>query len=303
MLVQLCACAGSSASGGSSAGSSSAGSVSSGSSSTTAYAIPELRLSGFDSGQAETEGAVSADFSGLSNGYVAVSAVSDKRLKFQVIRDSETYNYDLPGDGTPTVYPLNMGDGEYTFRVMENVSEDKYAQLWKRTEQVAMADEFEPFLRPSQMVNYTADSQCVALARSLAADCTDDVAVVSAVYDYLVEHVAYDEEKAKTVQSGYLPDPDDTLKTGMGICFDYAALAAAMLRSVGIPCKMITGYVDPEEIYHSWDMIYLQNQGWITVEIKVSSDNWKRIDTTFAAGGVDSSRLNDDGLYTQRYVY
>ena len=36
--------------------------------------------------------------------------------------------------------------------------------------------------------------------------------------------VTYDEDKAATVETGYLPDIDETLSTGKGICFDYAGL-------------------------------------------------------------------------------
>ncbi len=60
-------------------------------------------------------------------------------------------------------------------------------------------------------------------------------------------NVDYDYDKAQNIVdnnvTGYLPDPDETLSTKKGICYDYAALAAAMLRSQGIPTKLITGYV------------------------------------------------------------
>ena len=55
-------------------------------------------------------------------------------------------------------------------------------------------------------------------ARELAAACDTDAEVAAAVYNYLVEHIRYDRQKAASVQSGYLPDPDETLKTGKGIC-------------------------------------------------------------------------------------
>ena len=42
----------------------------------------------------------------------------------------------------------------------------------------------------------------------------------------MITNISYDEEKARTVESGYLPDVDETLESGKGICFDYAALNA-----------------------------------------------------------------------------
>ena len=50
-------------------------------------------------------------------------------------------------------------------------------------------------------------------------------------------------------------------------------------------------------------MIYLKDQGWITVEIKVSSDTWERIDTTFAATGGNNQFVGDGSNYTDRYTY
>lgn len=266
------------------------------------YEIPTFQDASFHPDLAEDYGTVKLDAAALEDGVVAVSAQSGSRLKFQIVLGDMKYNYDLPGDGEATVFPLNMGDGSYTFRLMENVGESKYACVWSETREVAMKDEFQPYLRPSQMVNYNEESQCVAKARELAASCDTDIDVASAIYKYLVKHIRYDDEKAATVQSGYLPLPDETLRTGKGICFDYAALAAAMMRSLGIPCRLITGYVG-DEIYHAWNSFYIREQGWVTVEIKAPANQWKRVDITFAAGGVNPKELDDDSRYTTRYTY
>lgn len=118
----------------------------------------------------------------------------------------------------------------------------------------------------------------------------------------MVKNIQYDTEKAATVQNGYLPSPDETLRTGKGICFDYASLAAAMLRSEGIPCKLITGYVG-EETYHAWNSFYLESEGWITVEIRAKADEWQRVDITFAAGGMPAGEIQNDSEYTTRFTY
>lgn len=265
------------------------------------FVIADFRDASFDENQAEDFGNIRADFSGLSRGYVAVRAKSDKRMKFQICCGENKYNYDLT-DGEETVFPLNMGDGSYTFRLMEQVSGTKYACSWSESADVKMEDEFQPYLRTSQIVPYSESSDCVKLAKELASACDTDADMASAVYEYLVKNVKYDNKKAKTVQSGYLPVPDETLKTSKGICFDYAALAAAMLRSVGIPCRLITGYVD-EETYHAWNSFYLSEQGWVTVEIKAQPKSWQRVDITFAAGGTSAEKLLNDERYTTRFVY
>ena len=269
----------------------------------TAFSVPDFQDASFHGEQAEDYGEIQVDFSMLELGNIGVEAESNSRLKFQIVCGEEKYNYDLPGDGTAEIVPLNMGNGSYTFRLMEEAGESKYACTWTETREVQMKDEFQPYLRPSQMVNYGEQSQCVQQAKSLVAQAASDVDAAGAIYDYLTKNIQYDNEKAASVKSGYLPDPDETLKSGKGICLDYASLAAAMMRSVGIPCKLITGYVGDDQIYHAWNCVYLQNQGWISVEIKADANTWNRIDTTFAAGGMPAGQITDDSEYTTRYTY
>ena len=127
--------------------------------------------------------------------------------------------------------------------------------------------------------------------------------MVSAVYAYIVDHIAYDTPKAETIGTGYLSDADETLATGKGICIDYAVLAAAMLRSQGVPTKVITGYVAPNDLYHAWNMIWLEETGWITVKIEVDRETWTREDLTFAAGGADAEFIGDGSNYREYKTY
>lgn len=268
----------------------------------TRYTAPPFADSVFHPDAAAGENGVLLDLSESSSGIVAVSATAEQKLKFQVRFGDIDYNYDLPNDGTPQCFVLQSGSGAYTFRVMQNTSGSKYAPLYVQEADVTLTDELTPFLRPNQMVSYQKDSACVALAESLAADAASDAEVVAAIYEYIRTHIDYDTNKAKTVQTGYLPDPDVTLATGQGICFDYGALAAAMLRSQGIPTKLITGYVTPGELYHAWNMIWLADSGWITVSLQAPANQWERIDLTFAAGA-DEAFTGDGTGYTERYTY
>ena len=268
-----------------------------------AYTAPEFREASFHESAAMVGDRVRLDVSCLEQGYVAVSATSDKRLKFQVIKDDMTYNYDLPSNGTPGIFPLQCGNGNYRFRVMENVVDKKYSELYSFTCDVWMQDEFQPFLRPSSYVNYNRDSACVQKAAELAAGAADELGIVSAVYNYVCGQVTYDRDKAATVRSGYLPTPDETMRTGKGICFDYAALTASMLRSQGIPTKMIFGYVAPQGLYHAWNMFYTPQSGWVTVSFEARGENWNRMDLTFSANGADADFIGDGSNYSDVYFY
>ena len=94
------------------------------------YTAPPFRDAAWHSNLALYGERAGIDTSGLSEGYVAAAATSDTRLKFQVIKGEDTYNYDLPADGTPSVFPLQGGSGSYRFRIMENVVDKKYSELF-----------------------------------------------------------------------------------------------------------------------------------------------------------------------------
>ena len=267
------------------------------------YQAPEFARADFDPSAAEGGNGVRVDLSGLSRGYVAVTANSDRRMKFRVEMGEKVYNYDLPSDGTPTIYPLQSGDGSYVFRALANTAGTNYAEIYSTQAEVQLDDEFQPFLRPSQYVDYSEGSRCVKLAAELASQQPDALGVVEAVFDYICEHVTYDKEKAATVNKGYLPQPDETLTSGKGICFDYACLVAAMLRSQGIPTKMVFGYVQPGDLYIYLIMFYTDESGWVTVEYEVESNSWSRLDMTFAANGADPQFIGDGTNYTDVYFY
>ena len=267
------------------------------------YQAPPFADSAYHADAAQGNDQVKLDLSATSDGYAAVSAQSSSRLKFQVLKDDMTYTYDISSDGTPSIVPLQCGNGSYTFKVMENVVDSKYAELYSASTDVQLSDEFQPFLRPSDYVHYTQDSECVKKANELAAKATDQAGVIQEVYGYICDTVKYDEQKAKTVQSGYIPDVDETLRTGKGICFDYASLAAAMLRSQGIPTKVIFGYVSPNNLYHAWNMFYTDESGWVTVDYQISGGNWNRLDLTFTANGEDDTFVGDGNNYTDVYYY
>ena len=251
----------------------------------------------------DTSSAAPIDISHVSDGYVVARTSSAARLKFQVKKDDMTYNYDLPNDGTPTVFPMNMGDGSYLFRIMKNTDGNNYVEIESAEADVALSSEYAPFIIPNQYCDYDDESACVQKAREVTAGVENQGEAVAAVCEFVVDNVGYDTAKAERLSTatGYVPNPDQTLESGTGVCFDYASLGAAMLRSQGIPTKVITGYVSPGDLYHAWIMVYVDGT-WQTGEFSVNADTWSRVDLTFAASG--STEFTGDGAsYTDRYVY
>ncbi len=246
------------------------------------------------------------DYSNTADGYVMVkyTASTTKRLKAQVKGPSTTYTYNLTANKWE-VFPLSDGDGSYQVTVYRQASGTKYAAVLSQSLTIKLTDEFAPFLRPNQYVDYAAAPKSVEKAAELTKNMTDPLAKVKAIYNYVVGNTAYDYDKASTVQSGYLPVLDSTLADKKGICFDYAALMTGMLRSQDVPCKLVIGYAGGA--YHAWINVYTKDAGWIDGAVYFNGTSWKRLDPTFASSGGRSSSImdfiNNDTNYSVKYLY
>ena len=267
------------------------------------YEVPKFKGASFHEDEAEGNDEVLVDTSRSSKGFFGLHCTSDKKIKVQVFKDDDVYTYDVV-TGKDQIYPFQLGDGSYTIKVMKNIADTKYSELYATSVDVSLDNEFEPFLRPNQYAEYTEDSDCVKRAAELAAQAGDSNEFITNVFDYVCDNIKYDKKKAETVQSGYIPDPDETMDTGKGICIDYASLAASMLRSQGIPTKIIFGYVGEDgELYHAWNMYYTKESGWVTVEFEVNEGEWNRLDLTFSANGTDSDYIGDGSNYMDVFQF
>lgn len=263
----------------------------------------QVLLSSFNRSAASGANNALIDVSSASKGYVGAAATSNSRLKLQVTKDGRSMNYDMPSDGTPVIVPLDMGNGIYTIAVMQNTTGSRYAELYSTSVNVTLDTEQAPYLVPNLYCDYSENSNVVTKARELTKDAQNEGDALRKIYAWIENNVKYDNAKAEQLsgKTGYIPNPDDTLQTQTGICFDYASLAAAMLRSIGIPCQIITGYVSPDGIYHAWNMVWIDGE-WKTASFSINPRDWTRIDLTFAANGA-SDTIGDNSNYEQRYVY
>ena len=248
----------------------------------------------------------SIDYSNRSQGYVMVRySGSAVKAKVQITTPKGmTCTYTLAPSEAYAAFPLQDGSGSYTVNVLENAYDDYYAVLDSQNIDVTLADEFLPFLYPNLYVSFAEGSGTVELAEELAASAGGDLGYLTEVYHYVIRNIKYDTQKAENIPADYIPDLDETIATGKGICFDYASLMAGLLRSGGIPTKLVFGYSG--SAYHAWISVYITELGWLDKVIEFDGQGWKLLDPTYAAANSEKAvkkYVGDGSSYTVKYYY
>ncbi len=247
------------------------------------------------------------DYSNSSQGYIMVEYVGAHtgKIKFRVVDTSgNTYTYDLHDKTGYQTFPLTAGSGNYTLSTYEQASGTEYYSVDTQMISVIIEDEFSPFLYSNQYVDFNENTLAIEKAKELYSYTATDLEFIERVYRYTQDTIDYDYPKARQAAdgelAGYLPVLDETVSTGMGICFDYAAVMTAMLRSQDVPTKLVIGYAG--DVYHAWINVYTAETGWINA-IEFDGVEWKLMDPTFADSGGDTTFIGSGENYAEKYVY
>lgn len=267
--------------------------------------VPKIKTGSFTGAKTVSNDIACADITSADMGVIKVTYSGEcGKVKVRITKNEAVYDYDLDPGGT--VFPLQSGSGTYNIKVLENVSGKTYAVALDEDFSADIKSEFSPYLVPSQYINYSQSDDCVYKAAELCAGKSGTVEKAAAMFGYITSNVKYDKELAASVKSGYVPNPDKTLESGKGICFDYASLFASMCRSQNIPAKLVMGYVRGN-VYHSWNEIYTEESGWVTVDIFLKGSGWELLDPTFYASASDKSAvaeyIGDGSDYSAIYYY
>ena len=117
---------------------------------------------------------------------------------------------------------------------------------------------------PAEALHYTLPSRyCPAdkvqsLAREITRGCRPGYHEVQTIRDYVHEQLTY-----RYGVSDGSTDALDTLKSGAGVCRDFAHVAITLCRSIDIPARMVTGYLhgrEPMDL-HAWFEAHV-GRGW-----------------------------------------
>ncbi|MCL2747709.1 MAG: transglutaminase-like domain-containing protein [Oscillospiraceae bacterium] len=260
------------------------------------------------------------DASHKDMGYVTIRYLqaTSKKLKIKITRlksdgsEETSYIYDLSNKPKKETYSMSQGNGRYQIKVLENIEGDRYAVVQNQNIDITLKSKYDPFLAPIQYINYTSTSKAVVKAKALVKDRKTEYDKLRVIYRYIVTNYVYDYNKADKVVkgqlNGYVPALDTIYNSKKGICFDYSSLLAAMLRSVGIPTKLVMGYVAPNNAYHAWNEVYIKDKGWIKINSQIYFDgkNYSRMDSTFAAAnksGKQTAFIGNGKNYAPVYQY
>ncbi len=229
------------------------------------------------------------DFAVIDEEYAIVS------VHFEINPNSEYRLAVIKGDDKqyyPLVeadqnFSLPFGDGSYTVAVFKKVEGQSYKLCEKETFDVDVNGNAQ-FLASVYDIKWTPGDKIEKKAQELVQGASSTQEKVERIYAYVTNTISYDYSKVASISYGYIPNLKQTLSTKSGICYDYASLTAAMLRSVDVPTQLCMGYNSELSVYHSWNRVYIDGQ-------------WKIIDTTIDS--VNDNTNTSDAIYKDESEY
>ena len=163
------------------------------------------------------------------------------------------------------------------------------------------------FLLSTGEVIYSSGMQFIKKADEIAATCSNDFEKVGKIYAWLTDYLDYKPSDDYTAVGTYTCDLEKVYNRGYGVCYDYAVILAAMLRSQGIPCKVVFGKYAGSDYGHVWNEVYINSNGSITTDkVDIAGNKWCRLDPTMShsnSGKQSTDYMNTDKNYLWQLIY
>jgi transglutaminase-like putative cysteine protease len=239
---------------------------------------------------------VTFDRDHLSRGIIGVRYVSnvEKRTRVLIQYGDQRYQYNIRSADRFVYFPLQLGNGEYRVGVFENIEGTKFAAIASEVVNVRLDDSSRVFLNSIQIIEWTDRMNTVNLARELTRNKNTDKEKIEVLYQYMVQQFKYDFDKLGNLQYDYIPVIDDVVRRRLGICYDYSAVFASMLRSLNIRCKLVMGYTPNVREFHAWNEVFMDSR-WVVVDTT--------FDSQMFAAGIRASFEKPRSDYTTSFEY
>ncbi len=228
------------------------------------------------------------DFSNVSNGVIRIDypVSTGKDTKIMVQKGAEIAFYPC---GSSNLVPLVFGSGYYSIGIYEQIDGDEYQEMDLVNKDVVIDDASKVFSQKTELVNWSDGQNLTTIAKEITESLKTNEEKAYAVYEYLVKKLIYDEKKAATVSELYDVDAEAVLDSQKGICLDFSVLYASMMRSVGVPTKVVKGYKSDINSYHAWNQVFNEEtSNWFTVDVTYDTALVKnKYKTSFIKSGSD----------------
>jgi len=238
------------------------------------------------------------DYSNISDGYIMIRYLKPTELELRILvttPNNKVYTYRIEPDSEFHIFSLTEGDGKYEIGIFKQINKfesTKYTPVLRQTIQVRLNHEHAPFLIPSNYISFSNNSLFLEMTSRLKG-IDDERAAIHEINKFVVGSIKYDKIQARDTDCWYIPDLDRAYTELTGICSDYAVLMTAMVRSIGIPARMVTGYT--KDGFHAW------------IEVHIESTGWERRDPTIEATGKikrnSRSYISNDENYAPMFNY
>jgi hypothetical protein len=137
-------------------------------------------------------------------------------------------------------------------------------------------EQYRIYIKPSKMIDPT-DGRIAQLANNLAAGNDDLWIVASRLAIWVKSNIKYN---LSTDTENVVQNASWTLTERRGVCGELTNLYIAMLRSIGVPARFISGiaYTDlpGKEGWggHGWAEVYFPNNGWVPFDPTMGEFGW-----------------------------
>jgi len=133
-----------------------------------------------------------------------------------------------------------------------------------------LPEELKQYTEPSEIIN-SDDEDVIGFANELAAGEDDLYVVVHKIADWTKNNIEYD---LSTLTAEVSQKASWVIDNRQGVCDELTSLFIAMLRSLGIPGKFVSGIAYTESPLfpdnwgsHGWAEIYFPDFGWVPYDV------------------------------------
>ena len=259
---------------------------------------------------------VSINTNTASEGYIIVENFDERAynlgvyISTNVINDLDnnscyTWISDMEGKSSIKV-PLTYGVTEYNITVVTSMtyeptgtecSSKKAVLTFKPT----TVSETGPFLFSAGEVIYDENMMFIKKAEEIAATCSNDFEKVEKIQAWITSYISYKKEE-DTPMVVYQCDLEKIYNRKTGVCYDYAVVLAAMLRSQGIPCRLVFGYYDGAG--HVWTEVYVNSDGVHAADnVYLEGKKWSRVEATLSGANGSKEFINESDKYVWTSCY